>query len=91
MLSAETVEKPKKHDFKVYNYLILLHVKFGKMHNWAFSTESLSITGSALFQYSVSYNDICKKNKLQISNGKYTNLICFNPWDYSNKPVSNPD
>jgi len=40
-ISAETVEKPKKHDFKVYNYLILLHVKFGKMYNWAFSTVLL--------------------------------------------------
>ena len=38
----ETVEKPKKHDFKVYNYLILLHVKFGKMPKLGFF-DSLAI------------------------------------------------
>jgi hypothetical protein len=31
LIPAETVEKPKKHDFKVYNYLILLHAKFVTM------------------------------------------------------------
>ncbi len=30
-ISAETVEKPWKHDFKAYNYLILLHAKFVTM------------------------------------------------------------
>jgi hypothetical protein len=28
---AETVEKPSKHDFKVDNFLILLHAKFEKI------------------------------------------------------------
>ena len=35
-VTAETVEKLKKHDFKVYNYLILLHVKSGKMPKLGF-------------------------------------------------------
>jgi len=30
-IKNETVEKPKLQDFKVYNYLILLHAKFEKM------------------------------------------------------------
>ena len=38
----ETVEKPKKHNFKVYNYLILIHVKFGKMPKLGFF-DSLAI------------------------------------------------
>jgi len=35
-IHAEAVEKPKKYDFKVYNYLILLNVKFGKMPKFGF-------------------------------------------------------
>ena len=31
LIPAETVEKDQKHDFKVYNYLILLHAKFVTM------------------------------------------------------------
>jgi len=30
-----------------------------------------------LFKYSVSHDDICERRKLQISNGKHTNRICF--------------
>ena len=35
-ISAETVEKSKLQDFKVYNYLILLHAKFEKMPKLGF-------------------------------------------------------
>ena len=36
VISAETVEKPKLQDFKIYNYLILLHTKFEKMPKLGF-------------------------------------------------------
>ena len=49
MIYAETVEKPKKHDFKVYNYLILLHVKFGKVPKLVFF-DSLAIKHTYHFQ-----------------------------------------
>ena len=42
VISAETVEKPKKHDFQIYNYLVLLHIKFGKMPKLGFF-DSLAI------------------------------------------------
>jgi len=47
MDSAETVEKPQKHDFKIYNYLILLHVKFVKMPESDFF-DSLAINDGFL-------------------------------------------
>ena len=44
VISAETVEKPKLQDFKVYNYLILLHAKFEKMPKLGFF-DSLAMYG----------------------------------------------